>query len=108
MDLKPMDLQTIQMNNNVTTVKNKAESLKVKQQDAELKEACHDFVSILLSKVFKDMDESINRSGLTDEAYGSKWFRQMVLDEYAKEASKQSLKPLANSLYRDITRSQDR
>ncbi len=108
MDLKPIDLTTIQTNTDLTKVKNKAETLNSNTSDNELKEACHDFVSILLSKVFKDMDESINRSGLTEEAYGSKWFRQMVLDEYAKEASKQSLKPLANSLYRDITRSQNR
>lgn len=108
MDLKPVDLTSLQTSTDLTKVKNKAEILNSKTSDAALKEACHDFVSILLSKVFKDMDESINRSGLTEEAYGSKWFRQMVLDEYAKEASKQSLKPLAKSLYNDITRSQDR
>ncbi|MFP4461754.1 MAG: rod-binding protein [Thermotogota bacterium] len=108
MDLKPVDLTTIQTNTDLTKVQNKAETLNLKTQDSELKEACHDFVSILLSKVFKDMDESINRSGLTEEAYGNKWFRQMVLDEYSKEASKQSLKPLADSLYRDITRSRER
>src|SRR6056297_3898595 len=108
MDLKPIDLSTIQTNTDLTKAQKKAETLNSKTQDAELKEACHDFVSILLSKVFKDMDASINRSGLTEEAYGNKWFREMVLDEYAKQASKQSLKPLANSLYKDITRSQNR
>jgi len=108
MDLKPIDMSNVQLNTDLAKVKNKTEKLNSNTSDASLKEACHDFVSILLAKVFKDMDESINRSGLTEEAYGNKWFRQMVLDEYAKEASKQSLKPLANSLYRDITRSQNR
>ncbi len=108
MDLKPIDLSNVQLNTDLAKVKNKAVTLNPNTSDTTLKEACHDFVSILLAKVFKDMDESINRSGLTEEAYGNKWFRQMVLDEYAKEASKQSLKPLANSLYRDITRSQNR
>lgn len=108
MELKPIDLTTVQTNTDLNQVKNQAESLASNTSDEALKEACHDFVSILLSKVFKDMDASINRSGLTQEAYGNKWFREMVLDEYAKQASKQSLKPLANSLYKDITRSQDR
>jgi len=108
MELKPIDLSTVQTNTDLNQVKNKAETLTSNTSDETLKEACHDFVSILLSKVFKDMDASINRSGLTEEAYGNKWFREMVLDEYAKQASKQSLKPLANSLYKDITRSQNR
>lgn len=108
MDIKPIDLTLVQGNTDLTKVNNQAESLKRTTEDAELKEACHEFVSVLLSKIFKDMDESINRSNLTDEAYGNKWFRQMVLDEYSKAASKQSLKTLANSLYKDITRSQNR
>ncbi len=108
MDLKPIDLTTVQTNTDLNRVKNQAEALNGKAEDSELKQACSEFVSILLSKIFKDMDESINRSNLTDEAYGNQWFRQMILDEYSKEASKQSLKTLANSLYKDITRSQNR
>ena len=108
MDLKPIDLTTVQTNTDLNRVKNQAEALNGKAEDSELKQACSEFVSILLSKIFKDMDESINRSNLTDEAYGNQWFRQMILDEYSKEASKQSLKTLANSLYKDNTRSQNR
>jgi len=108
MDLKPIDLTTLQGNTNLNTVEKKAESISSQEDDQQLKKACSEFVSILLSKIFKDMDASIDRSGLTEEAYGNKWFRQMVLDEYSKEASKQSLKSLADSLYRDIARSQNR
>ena len=87
MDLKPIDLTTVQTNTDLNRVKNQAEALNGKAEDSELKQACSEFVSILLSKIFKDMDESINRSNLTDEAYGNQWFRQMILDEYSKEAS---------------------
>jgi Rod binding domain-containing protein len=77
--------------------------VSAKSDNTELKEAVNDFVSILLAKVFKDMDQSIPRSELTQESFGQSWYREMVMDEYAKTAAKQSLKSLGETVYRQLT-----
>lgn len=81
---------------------------KKKPEETQLKEAVQDFVSILLSKIFKDMDKAIPRSDLVQESYGQSWFRELVLDEYSKSASKQSMKKLAEIVYKQIAGGKDR
>jgi Rod binding domain-containing protein len=104
MDIKAIETVSIQNSN----VLKRIEKVNEKTENKELKEACNEFVSVLLSQIFKDMDKSIQRSELTEDSYGNKWFREMMYDEYSQSAAKQSLKSLSNSLYRDIVRSQDR
>lgn len=72
-------------------------------QKDELRAAVDDFVSILMAQVFKDMDQSIPRSGLIDESFGQKWFREMLYDEYAKSASREALRPLGDALYNQLS-----
>ncbi len=74
----------------------------VSSKDA-LREAVDDFVSIFMAQLFKQMDESIPRSGFIEESFGQKWFREMLYDEYAKSASKQALKPLGDALYKQLS-----
>ncbi len=102
--VKPIDTAAVQK----SAVLQKIEKVNEKTENKELREACNEFVSVLLSQIFKDMDDSIQRSELTEDAYGNKWFREMMYDEFSKSATKQSMKSLSDSLYRDIVRSQDR
>ncbi|HNW46044.1 MAG TPA: rod-binding protein [Thermotogota bacterium] len=95
----------MKINNSVMAVQNNERILcekSKKPKDDELKEAVNEFVSILLSQIFKDMDRSIPRTGLTEESYGQSWFREMILDEYAKTASKQALRSLGETVYKQI------
>jgi len=101
----------MKINNSVTPVQNNGRILYEKSEkpkDDGLKEAVSEFVSILLSKIFKDMDKSIPRSELTEESYGQSWFREMILDEYAKTASKQALRSLGETVYKQIAGVQQR
>jgi len=101
----------MKINNSATTVQNNGRILyekSAKPKDAELKEAVSEFVSILLSKIFKDMDKSIPRTELTEESYGQSWFREMIMDEYAKTASKQALRSIGETVYKQIAGAQQR
>ncbi|HPE68331.1 MAG TPA: rod-binding protein [Thermotogota bacterium] len=71
-------------------------------QDTQLREAVNEFVSVFLSKIFKDMDEAIPRSGLMGEGFGESWFRQMLYDEYAQVAARQTLKQMGEAVYRQV------
>ncbi len=75
---------------------------RIPDKDA-LREAVDDFVSIFMAQLFKQMDQSIPRSGFIEESFGQKWFREMLYDEYAKSASKQALKPLGDALYKQLS-----
>jgi len=77
-----------------------------KTQDTKLKESVNDFVSILLAKVFKDMYKSIPKSSLTGGGFGDDWFRELLIDEYAKSASEQSFKSLGEIVYKQIAQTQ--
>jgi len=101
----------MKINNSVTAVQNNERILYEKSarpEDEELKEAVSEFVSVLLSKIFKDMDKSIPRTELTKESYGQSWFREMIMDEYAKTASKQALRSLGETVYKQIAGVQQR
>ncbi len=68
----------------------------------ELRESVDDFVSVLVSKVFKDMYNSIPKSGFINENLGDKWFKEMLIDEYSKKAAKENLKSIGDMIYRQI------
>ncbi|HOO32259.1 MAG TPA: rod-binding protein [Thermotogota bacterium] len=102
--VKPIDTAAVQK----SAVLKKIEKVTENTENEELREACNEFVSVLLSQIFKDMDNSIQRSELTEDSYGGKWYREMMYDEFSKSAAKQSMKTLSDSLYNDIVRSQDR
>jgi len=90
------------------TKTDEAQLRRTRDENGQLEEAVNDFVSILLSKVFKDMYESIPKSSLVEEGHGEKWFREMVLDEYAKKASRNTFKSLSSQIYREISQVKER
>lgn len=70
-----------------------AARLYEKANDPELKkirETADQFVSILYSMLFKEMDKTIERTGLTGGGKTEEMFQSFVLDEYAKSASSQN------------------
>lgn len=70
-----------------------AARLYEKANDPELKkirETADQFVSILYSMLFKEMDKTIERTGLTGGGKTEEMFQSFVLDEYAKSASTQN------------------
>lgn len=70
----------------------------IKQQD-KLWNACSEFVGSLFYDIFKKMYESIPQSNLIPKNSSEKWFTNMLLYEYSKQAAKDNLRPLVDKIY---------
>lgn len=73
----------------------------IKQHD-KLWNACSEFVGSLFYDIFKKMYESIPQSDLVPKSSSEKWFTNMLLYEYSKQAAKDDLKPLVDMIYKKI------
>ncbi|PKM58235.1 MAG: hypothetical protein CVU98_02100 [Firmicutes bacterium HGW-Firmicutes-3] len=58
------------------------------KDDEALKDACAEFESYYLNKVFTEMRKSIPKSGLYEETQGRKIYEDMLYEAYSKEISK--------------------
>lgn len=69
-------------------------------EDKKVKETADQFVSILYSMLFKQLDATVQKSGLIDGGKTEKMFQSFVLDEYAKQAASQnSNNPVSHRIY---------
>lgn len=57
------------------------------RQDAKLRKACRDFEALLLFKLFKEMRQTVPRSGLLPSAPGRETFQMMFDQRVAEELS---------------------
>lgn len=73
----------------------------IKQQN-KLWDACSEFVGSLFYDIFRKMYESIPQSDLVPKSSSEKWFTNMLLYEYSKQAAKDDLKPLVDMIYKKI------
>jgi Rod binding domain-containing protein len=68
-------------------------------EEQKIKETATEFVSILFSMVFKEMDKTVERTGFLDGGKYEEMFRSQILDEHAKRASGQQGNELAHRVY---------
>ncbi|AJG41212.1 hypothetical protein TRQ7_07080 [Thermotoga sp. RQ7] len=74
--------------------------LGVSHNIKNLKDASVEFVSELFYKLFKEMYDSIPKYDLIPETSAEKWFKEMLLHEYAEQAAKQS--PLTEMVMKSL------
>ncbi len=72
--------------------------------DKELKKACQDFESIMLSMMYKSMKATITKSDLVEEDAGTEIFESMQDDNLMEQASKTGSLGLAESLYKQLSK----
>jgi peptidoglycan hydrolase FlgJ len=72
--------------------------------DKELKKACQEFESIMLSMMYKSMKASITKSDLIEEDAGTEIFESMQDDNLMEQASKTGSLGLAESLYKQLSK----
>ncbi len=62
------------------------------------------FVSILLSKIFDKMEESVVESSLIPQSTSEKWYRKWLMDAYSQEATSNQLKSLVDMVTSQLAR----
>lgn len=72
--------------------------------DKELKKACQEFESIMLSMMYKSMKATVIKSDLTEKDAGTDIFESMQDDNLMEQASKTGSMGLAESLYKQLSK----
>lgn len=72
------------------------------EDDEALEEACEQFESYFINKIFSEMREAIPKSGLFEEDQGQKIYKDMLYEAYSKEISKGEGMGLKTMLYKQL------
>jgi flagellar protein FlgJ len=72
--------------------------------DKELKKACQEFESIMLSMMYKSMKATITKSDLIEKDAGTEIFESMQDDNLMEQASRTGSLGLAESLYKQLSK----
>mgnify|MGYP003920879343 CR=1 FL=1 len=68
----------------------------------QLRKVSEEFAAWYVYEVFKKMYDTVPKSGLLQESFGERWFREMLLQQYSLKASKTDLKDLSEMIYRSL------
>ncbi len=85
--------------NKINNLKNNTSSEEYQKQ---LRKVSEEFAAWYVYEVFKKMYDTVPKSGLIQETFGERWFREMLLQQYALKASKTDLKDLSEMIYRSL------
>ncbi|WP_448374924.1 rod-binding protein [Fervidobacterium sp.] len=75
---------------------------KSEEYQKQLRKVSEEFAAWYVYEVFKKMYDTVPKSGLLQESFGERWFREMLLQQYALKASKTDLKDLSEMIYRSL------
>jgi len=75
------------------------------KDDKKLKKACSDLEAIFVNMMFKQMRNSVQKSGLFDGGFAEEMYEDMLFEEYADEVSKNKGTGLGDMLYRQLSKS---
>ncbi len=73
------------------------------RQQKKLMDACRDMESLFVSKMLKEMRNSVQKNEWLHGGQAEEIFEDMLYDEYSKEISKNSNLGIAAMLYRELS-----
>ena len=79
------------------------ESVRNEKDSAKLKKTCRDLEGVFVSMMFKQMNSSVQKSGLIDEGYAGGLYREMLSEKYAEEAVKGEGMGIAKMLFKQLS-----
>lgn len=75
------------------------------KDEKKLKKACSDLEAIFVNMMFKQMRNTVQKSGLLDGGTAEEMYEDMLFDKYAEEVSKGKGTGLGDILYRQLSKS---
>ena len=78
------------------------------KDEKKLKAACADMEAIFLNMMFKQMRNTVQKSGLTDGGSAEGMYEDMLFENYAKEVSKGKGTGLGDMLYQQLSKSMNK
>jgi len=74
------------------------------KDEKKLKQACNDLEAIFVNIMFKQMRNSVQKSGMFDGGFGEEMYEDMLFDKYAEEVSKSNGIGLGDMLYKQLSK----
>ncbi len=75
-----------------------------KDHQKALRKAAAEFAAYLFYQIFKEMQDSIPKSGLIPETNGEKFYKDMLLYEYSKKLMEMQMKPLTDMIVKSLAK----
>ena len=75
------------------------------KDEKKLKKACSDLEAIFVNMMFKQMRNTVQKSGLLDGGSAEEMYEDMLFDKYAEEVSKGKGTGLGDVLYQQLAKS---
>lgn len=75
---------------------------KSEEYQKQLRKVSEEFTAWYIYEVFKKMYNTVPKGGLIQESFGERWFREMLLQQYALKTAKTDLKDLADMIYKGL------
>jgi len=73
-------------------------------KEKALKKSVNEFAAYFFYQIFKEMWDSIPKSGLMPETSAEKMYRDMLLYEYSKKMMDVQMKPLSDMIYKSLAK----
>lgn len=96
---------SITSSNTSTSIQNMTDSSLVNSTDEELMDACREFEAYFLEQLMKQMQKTVIKSDLTEESETESYFKEMLYQEYATQASKGEGIGIAKMMYEQMKNS---
>ncbi len=72
------------------------------EYQAKLRKVSEEFAAWYIYEIFKKMYNTIPKSGLIQEGFGERWFREMLLQQYALKAARTDLRSISDMIYKSL------
>jgi flagellar protein FlgJ len=77
--------------------------VKDEKDDKKLMEACRNLEAVFVNMMFKQMQNTVQKTELTDGGFGEDIFSDMLLEKYSEEATKGTGLGLAQTMYKQLS-----
>ena len=74
------------------------------KDEKKLKQACNDLEAIFVNMMFKQMRNSVQKSGMFDGGFAEDMYEDMLFDKYSEEVSKSNGIGLGDMLYKQLSK----
>ena len=95
---------SITSSNTSTSIQNMKDASLVNSTDEELMDACREFEAYFVEQLMKQMQKTVIKSELTEESETESYFKEMLYQEYAAEASEGQGVGIAKMMYEQMKR----
>ncbi|MGC9771655.1 Rod binding protein [Fervidobacterium changbaicum] len=90
------------VNKNLNAEKKVNIDTESEEYQKQLRKASEEFAAWYIYEIFKKMYNTVQKSGLIQESFGERWFREMLLQQYALKAARTDLKDLSEMIYKGL------